>query len=146
MKPVLLIVAYLVLGGAGIAGAARWLERPKPAASAAASASTAFDYPTVVPAAGADAADWKAGHLDGWKWCVMHIREGAPLRDDAALRGLCPPDANRTAAFLAGYHAALDRFDALVSAEGAADARTEVLRQLKAKPRLHDLRVVAPPP
>lgn len=136
MRPVALIVIYLVLGTVGIATAAWWPARP----------AAVFDYPAVMPIAGADPADWKAGHLDGWKWCVQHIRDGTVARDDAELRGFCPPDANRTRAFLTGYHAARERFDSLVAAEGAETARATVMGQLMAKPRLHDLRVVAPPP
>ena len=136
MRPVALIATYLVLGAAGIAGAAWWPTRP----------AVVFDYPTVVPKAGVDPADWKAGHLDGWKWCVLHIREHTVARDDAELRGFCPPEPNRTMAFLTGYHAARERFDLLVAADGADAARITVLGQLKAKPRLHDLRVVALPP
>lgn len=136
MKLTTLIAGYLVLGAVGLAGAAWWSARPP----------AVFAYPLVVPHAGSDPADWKAGHLDGWKWCVQHIREHTLARDDAELRGFCPPDAQRTAAFLAGYHAARARFDELVAADGEATARATVLSQLKAQPRLHDLRVVALPP
>jgi hypothetical protein len=150
VKPVLLVAGYLALGAAGIAGAAWWQQRLRPigagGSAAPAPAAGAFDYPVVVPRAGADAADWKAGHLDGWKWCVQHIGDGTVARDDRELAGFCPPDADRTAAFLAGYHAARERFDALVASEGLKDARAEVLRQRRMRPRLNDLQVVAPPP
>lgn len=144
MKLAAWIVLYLVLGAAVFAGAAWWL---RPAAVAAREAAKpAFEYPTVTAPPGADAADWKAGHIDGWKWCVRHIGDGQVARDDGMLRGFCPPDPQRTAAFLAGYHAARSAYDALVADGGEEDARAAVLRAKRAKPQLHDLRVVALPP
>lgn len=145
MKIVGLILVYLAVGSAVIVGAALWLARPIPAGTTSVD-TVAFTYPTVVPPTGADSADWKAGHLDGWKWCAQHIREQTVVRDDAELRGFCPPNANRTAAFLTGYHAARAIFDGMIARDGADEARTAVLRQIKANPKLHDLRVVALPP
>lgn len=147
MKPVVLIVSYLLVGALGIAGATWWQARARVASVAAVvRAAASFDYPLVVPGPGADPADWKAGHLDGWKWCVQHIRDDMVARDDADLRGFCPPDVNRTAAFLAGYHAARERFDRLVASDGIDAARAAVLLQLRTKPRINDLNVVALPP
>jgi len=145
VKTLALLLAYLALGSAVIAGAAWWLARPLPVGTTA-TVVAPFTYPTVMPPPGADPADWKAGHLDGWKWCAQHIRDRTVARDDAELRGFCPPDAKRTAAFLAGYHAARASYDQLVASDGADEARIAVLRQIKAKPALHDLRVVALPP
>jgi len=145
MKAIALIVAYLALGAAAIAGSAWWLSTSHTAAAKALAASS-FDYPAVMPPNGAAPADWKAGHLDGWKWCVQHILDGQVARNDATLRGFYPPDANRAAAFLAGYHAARERFDALVSSEGADLARQTVIRQVRLKPKINDLNVVAMPP
>jgi len=141
----LVILAYLVVGTAVIVGATWWLARPA-AQGKAAIVVVAFTYPIVVPPAGVDPADWKAGHLDGWKWCAQHIRDQTVARDDAELRGFCPPNANRTSAFLTGYHAARTSYDALVESDGADAARKCVLLQIKARPALHDVRVVALPP
>jgi len=145
VKIVVLILVYLAVGSAVIVGAALWLARPIPAGTTSVDL-VAFTYPTVVPPTGADSADWKAGHLDGWKWCAQHIREQTVAREDAELRGFCPPNANRTAAFLTGYHAARAIYDQLVESDGAVEARKVVLQQVKANPKLHDLRVVALPP
>lgn len=136
-------LAYLVLGSAGMAAVAWW--RMPAATPHLPAVDGSFAYPAVSAPSGRNSADWRAGHLDGWKWALQHASERA-LAEDGQLSGFLVGSADRDGGFLRGY--ALARAHVLRAAEvQGVEATQRTIRQLRRKnPALYDLAVVAPPP
>ncbi len=136
-------LAYLVLGGAGIAAVAWWrmpaATPPLPAVDGS------FAYPTVIAPAGRNSADWRAGHLDGWKWALQHASDNE-LAEDAQLGGYLVGSPDRDGGFLRGY--ALARAHVLHAADAqGVEATQRIISQLRRRqPALYDVGFAAPPP
>lgn len=142
-----LLVTLLYLGGATalMVGLWWWQQAGAPTQPAVPGADGSFTYPTVVPPAGREAAAWKAGHLDGWKWCIEHVREGYVLSDDQ-LGGHLVGVADRDDGFRLGYATARAHAHAGMAAQGP-EAVQQLLQSLRRRqPALYDLTVSAPPP
>jgi len=145
MRRVLLAVLLYLGGGTALMLGVWWWQQAEPAAPAVPDADGSFAYPTVVPPSGREIAAWKAGHLDGWKWCIEHAREGHLLNDDQ-LGGHLVGVADRDGGFRLGYATARAHVLACVNAKGP-DELQRLLRSLRRRqPALYDLTVSAPPP
>lgn len=142
-----LLAALLYVGGgtALMLGLWWWQQTSAPQQPVIPAADGNFAYPTVVPPARRDAAAWKAGHLDGWKWCIEHAREGYVLGDDQ-LAGHLVGVADRDDGFRLGYATARAHAHAALAAHGP-EGLQRLLRSLRRRqPALYDLTVSAPPP
>lgn len=136
-------LAYVLLGGAGM-GAVAWWRMPA-ATPPLPAVDGSITYPTVTVPAGRNSADWRAGHLDGWKWALQHASESA-LAEDAQLSGYLVGSPDRDGGFLRGYAVARAHVLRAAEVQGVA-ATVRMIQQLRQKnPALYDLAVVAAPP
>lgn len=139
---VLALVLYLGGGTALMLGMAWWQHVSAPVVP---TADGSFAYPTVVPPPGRSESAWKAGHLDGWKWCLEHVREGW-MAEDGHLSGFLVGDADRDDGFRLGYASARAHVQVRLASDGAEAMQRDLTLLRRRQPALYNLTVSAPPP
>ncbi len=139
------ILLYLGGGTALMLGIAWWQQAHAPALLTPPPADGSFSYPTVLPPPGRTESAWKSGHLDGWKWCLEHVREGW-MAEDGQLAGFLVGEPDRDDGFRLGYASARAHVQVRLSSDGAEAMQRDLVRLRRRQPALYDLTVSAPPP